>query len=105
MFTRIEEEKITVERMIRLYCYKKEGNHALCHECHELLNYAHTRLSRCKFGEAKPTCRLCEKHCYKLAMKHKMREVMRFSGPRMLLYFPKDAIKHLWREYINCKLK
>ena len=49
--SRIEEEKKVVEQMIRLYCQKKEGNGELCQNCHELLDYAHSRLDRCRYGE------------------------------------------------------
>lgn len=97
--TRIEEEKRTVEQMIRLYCRLYEGNKSLCEECSALLAYAHKRLDRCKFGEQKRTCRQCPMHCYKPDMKERMKAVMRFAGPRMLLYYPVDAIKHLWREW------
>ena len=48
--SRIEEEKKVVEQMIRLYCQKKEGNGELCQNCHELLDYAHSRLDRCRYG-------------------------------------------------------
>lgn len=96
--SRIEEEKHTVEQMIRLYCRLKEGNQTLCAECLALLEYAHKRLDRCKFGDSKSTCRKCPVHCYKPEMKERMKVVMRFSGPRMMWYHPVDAIKHLWRE-------
>lgn len=89
---RIEQEKQTVERMIRLYCRKKEGNKQLCPRCEKLLEYAHARLSRCPFGEKKSTCRQCTIHCYKPEMKERMREVMRYAGPRMLLYHPSGGI-------------
>ena len=96
--SRIEEEKRTVEQMIRLYCRLHEGNATLCADCTALLEYAHSRLDRCKFSNGKSTCRLCPVHCYKPEMRDKMRAVMRFAGPRMLFYHPIDAIKHLWRE-------
>lgn len=96
----IEQEKRTVELMIRLYCKKKEGNKELCIPCQELLDYAMARLSKCPFGEKKSTCRLCSVHCYKPLMRAKMREVMRYSGPRMLLYSPTAAIKHLIKEFL-----
>ena len=99
--TRIAEEKKTVEQMIRLYCRLKEGNRQLCSECRSLLEYAHARLDRCKFGEAKKTCRQCPVHCYKKDMRERMRAVMRFSGPRMMWYHPVDAVKHLWREWMR----
>ena len=95
--TRIEEEKCTVAKMIALYCRKKEGNKELCPNCLELLEYAHTRLEHCKFGNGKSTCQKCPVHCYKSQMRERMRAVMRWSGPRMLLYYPIDAIKHLIR--------
>ena len=86
--------------MIRLYCRRKEGNKELCPQCLELLEYARMRLSRCPFGENKTTCRLCPVHCYKPEMKKRMQEVMRYAGPRMLLYHPTAACRHLWKERI-----
>lgn len=92
-------EKKTIELMIRLYCRRKEGNKELCPSCREILDYALQRLARCPFGEQKPTCRSCSIHCYKPEMKEKIRTVMRYAGPRMLMYHPVDALLHLWREY------
>lgn len=97
--SRIEQEKRTVEQLIRLYCRRKENNKQLCPECHELLEYAHVRLSRCTFGERKPTCKTCRIHCYKPEMKERMRKVMRYAGPRILFYHPIVALRHLWKEY------
>lgn len=101
--SRIEQEKQTVEQMIRLYCHKKEGNKQLCPQCRELLEYAHARLSRCPFRERKSSCRLCTVHCYKPEMKERMREIMRYAGPRMLFYHPIAAFRHLWVEYVSQK--
>ncbi len=92
----IEKEKRIIEQMIRLYCRRKEKNKILCTECKELLLYAQQRLDRCSFGEKKPTCRQCPIHCYKPGMKEKIRLVMRFSGPRMMLYAPIEVLKHLF---------
>lgn len=82
--------------MIRLYCKKREGNTELCANCSELIEYSHKRLGSCKFGEKKPSCKNCTIHCYKPEMREKIRQVMRFAGPRMLLYNPFAAIKHLF---------
>ena len=81
----IAHEKKTVELMIRLYCRKKEKNTILCADCEELLRYA----------QKKSACKECTVHCYKPVMRERMRQVMRFSGPRMLLYAPWQAIRHL----------
>ena len=101
----IQEEKEVVEMMIRLYCKKYEGNIILCQSCRELLEYAHSRLDKCRFGEKKPTCRKCPIHCYRPEMKEKIRMVMRWSGPRMMFYHPLAAIKHVLREITICNKK
>ena len=67
----------------------------LLKEDEELLRYAHARLDHCPFGEKKSACKECTVHCYKPVMRERMRQVMRFSGPRMLLYAPWQAIRHL----------
>ncbi len=91
-----ETEKRTVEVMIRLYCRRKEGNKELCPTCAELLEYAHRRLGRCRFGDAKPTCKACPIHCYSPLMRERMRAVMRWAGPRMLWWHPVAALRHLF---------
>lgn len=95
--TRIEQERETVSKMIGIYCRHKHHtkNGELCLECQELNDYAMLRLSKCKFGEQKPTCLRCPIHCYKPAMKVRIAQVMRYSGPWMLLYHPILTIKHL----------
>lgn len=98
---RIEEEKRVVAKMVEIYCRHKEGNKKLCAECNALLEYACLRLSLCPHGNSKPTCRKCTIHCYSPEMREKMRQVMRYSGPRMLLYSPVEAIKHMIREVKN----
>ena len=93
--TRIEREKKTVKIMIEIYCRKKHKHKdGLCDECTELLEYAHKRLSFCKFGENKSTCGKCPIHCYKKYMKAKIKDVMKFSGPRLIIYNPLELIRH-----------
>lgn len=87
-----------MKQMIALYCRHKEGNTTLCPDCQKLSEYAHARLSHCRFGESKPTCKQCPIHCYNPQMREQMRAVMRYAGPRMLLYHPVSALVHLWRE-------
>jgi len=84
--------------MVRIYCMGKHHQQELCEECQALLDYAWARLEHCKFGEKKPTCQKCPIHCYKPEMRQKMREAMRYSGPRMIWYHPIAAIRHLIRQ-------
>ncbi len=90
-----EDEKEMVSLMIRLYCRKNHKTKALCSECAELDRYARERSDRCPFMENKTFCSNCKVHCYKPEMREKIRKVMRFSGPRMMLYHPVMAIMHL----------
>lgn len=90
-----QQEKETVSFMIRLYCRKKHGCKTLCPECAALDEYARMRSDKCPFMETKTFCANCKVHCYRPEMREKIREVMRFSGPRMLFYHPVMAIRHL----------
>lgn len=92
----IKQEKITVGKMIHIYCRAKHGTrNSLCAECEEINNYAQDRLSRCKFGDDKLVCKKCSVHCYKPEMREKIREIMRYAGPRMIYKYPILAIKHI----------
>ena len=93
--TKREREKETVSLMIRLYCRKKHGGKELCPACAELDAYARLRSDKCPFMETKTFCSNCKVHCYKKDMREKIREVMRFSGPRMIFHHPVMAIRHV----------
>ena len=93
--TKREREKETVSLMIRLYCRKKHGGKELCPACAELDAYARLRSDKCPFMETKTFCSNCKVHCYKKDMREKIREVMRFSGPRMIFHHPIMAVRHV----------
>ncbi len=102
----IEEKRAgewrTVLFMIQLYCKGKHKNRLalknpekLCDECKSLAQYVRERVEKCPFMETKTFCSACRVHCYKAEMRQKIREVMRFSGPRMLFYHPALAVRHV----------
>ena len=92
-------EKRTVAEMIALYCRKHHAAaraaDGLCPQCRELLTYAEQRSDRCPLMENKTFCSNCTVHCYKPAMRERIRTVMRFSGPRLIRYHPVLALRHL----------
>ena len=91
-----EREKKIVSEMIALYCHKKHGTKGrICDDCAALDAYAQMRSDKCPFMETKTFCSNCRVHCYKPEMREKIREVMRFSGPRMLTVHPGMAIRHV----------
>ncbi|WP_456081818.1 nitrous oxide-stimulated promoter family protein [Mediterraneibacter sp.] len=95
-----QKEQYVVEEMIRLYCRKNHAEYEkktgqMCSTCQELSEYAKARSRHCPFMKEKTFCANCKVHCYKPEKREKIRKVMRFSGPRMLLYHPVLAIWHL----------
>ena len=96
MHPRMQREQKTVEHMIGIYCRDHHGSRGeLCEECRELSEYARFRLKNCPFQENKTTCGNCAIHCYKPEMREKIREVMRYSGPRMTWKHPLLAFGHM----------
>jgi hypothetical protein len=96
MHPRMKREQKTVENMISICC--RDHHHTtegLCFECRELAEYARLRLQNCPFQENKTTCGNCPIHCYKPQMREKIRDVMRYSGPRMIRHHPLLAIGHM----------
>ena len=91
-----EKEKQVVALMIRLYCLKHHGvRNMLFSICAEIADYVCERSSKCPFMETKTFCANCRVHCYSPEMRNRIRQVMRFSGPRMILYHPILAVRHL----------
>lgn len=94
-----EREKAMLKCMISVYC---RGNHkeedkckGVCEECQKLQEYAFARTERCPFMETKTFCSACKVHCYSPEMQDRVREVMKYSGPRMLLYHPGMVVRHM----------
>lgn len=83
--------------MVRIYCRKHHNQESLCAECNILLDYAHQRIDRCVFGREKPACKDCPVHCYAPRMKEKVKDVMRYAGPRMIYKHPVMAFMHMMK--------
>ncbi len=90
-----KRELDVIRTMIQIYC---KGNHknktGLCEDCEELLNYAAVRIEKCPFTEEKTFCSHCKVHCYKQDMRAKVKDVMRYAGPRMLFVKPHLVVMH-----------
>lgn len=90
----------TVRCMIEIYCNGHHGTkgRALCADCAELMKYAEMRVEHCPHMEEKTFCSMCKTHCYAPTYREKIRQVMRYSGPRMLWRSPIMTIRHLLLE-------
>jgi hypothetical protein len=82
--------------MTAIYC---RDHHASatppCPDCRTLIDYAAKRLALCTYGEDKPVCAKCQIHCYGRVMRDKVRDVMRYAGPRMIWRHPWLALWHV----------
>jgi hypothetical protein len=95
---KMEREIETVRLMINLYCRGHHGGReSLCTECGGLFDYVKQRLEKCPLKDNKPKCSKCSVHCYKPAMREKIKGVMRYSGPRMIFRHPILTCKHYLR--------
>lgn len=94
-----EKEKELVKTMIDLYY----AHHVNPTEQKELLEYAMLKLDRCPKMATKSFCSQCEIHCYDKKRRELIRQVMRYSGPRMMFKRPLLVLKHLYYQKIGGK--
>ena len=81
-FIRRVRELKTIEMMVRMYCRNHHDGTRLCADC-----------------AAKPNCAKCVVHCYSADMREKIRIVMRWAGPRMLMRHPILGVLHLLADH------
>jgi hypothetical protein len=63
--------------------YLEQCNLPLCEECRRLLTHAVSKRILCPY-DPKPSCKKCKTHCYGPGYREKIREVMRYSGMRLI---------------------
>lgn len=110
----LQRDLKTLVRFIGVYC---DGRHAdrsreparlathnvqelagkplvLCESCRKLLAHALIKRTRCPLAP-KPACKHCPSHCYHPAYRAQIREVMKYSGRRLVLHGRLDYLIHL----------
>jgi hypothetical protein len=95
-------------KFIRLYCGAKHsslvkekvealeitgGEILLCLECTKIAKHALEKRCNCPL-EPKPSCKRCRIHCYSTDYRARIREIMAFSGRRMMLRGRLDYLKY-----------
>lgn len=96
MLGKVAFQKQVISEMIHLYVRRKLHLRQMPPEYVALEAYCLARLDACKFADAKPKCVDCKVHCYEPAMRKRVKEVMRWAGPWMLLYHPVDTFKYMF---------
>ncbi len=92
----IDKEKRIVAQMITLYARYHRHEPGIEQEMENLRVYCMARLEHCRWGEGKPACQHCQVHCYAPEKRERIRQVMRWAGPRMLWHHPGAVLWHLF---------
>jgi hypothetical protein len=67
----------------------------LCPDCQGLLDHAIMKRRKCPL-DPKPSCKNCHVHCYSKDYRTKIREIMAFSGRRMIM---RGRLDYLWHYF------
>ena len=92
---KLEKDMRVLATFIGCYCRGKHGSRKgeFCPDCAELLNYARLKRQKCPL-DPKPSCKHCPIHCYGKSQRAGIREVMAYSGRRLLLRGRLDLLWH-----------
>ena len=71
------------------------GHVSLCPECVALVEHAIQKRRKCPL-DPKPSCKHCHIHCYSKEYRARIREIMGFSGKRMIL---RGRLDYLWHYF------
>ena len=90
-----EKDIKVLATFIGCYCHgmHKSAKGELCPDCAVLLLYARAKREKCPL-DPKPVCKHCHVHCYGKVQRAKIREVMAYSGRRLLLRGRLDLLWH-----------
>lgn len=107
--TKLQQKDIKlIGKFVEVYCVGKHGSiertqfslpaglgeRRLCPECSTFMQYAVTRRLKCPLEAEKPTCKHCRIHCYNKANLEKVKEIMAYSGKKLMLRGRLDYIWH-----------
>jgi len=75
----------------------KSSPKTVCVACAELIEHGMKKRAACPLNP-KPTCKSCHIHCYTAEQRQKVREIMAYSGKRMIL---RGRLDYLWHYFIK----
>jgi len=110
----LHDLKVVVE-FVSLYCQKKHSGRErliaelppelgimvskdvyLCDDCSDLLSYGIRKREKCPI-DPKPACKNCHVHCFSGEYRAKIKEVMAYSGRKMVL---RGRLDYLWHYFL-----
>lgn len=70
------------------------GPRQVCPDCAGFMAYAIAKRMKCPLEAEKPTCKHCRIHCYGKTEREKVREIMAYSGRRLMMRGRLDYVWH-----------
>ncbi len=95
LFCRARHDRKTGVAIPEILSQGKGGT--LCPDCAELLQHGMKKRSLCPL-DPKPACKNCHIHCYTPQYREKIREIMAWSGKRMIL---RGRLDYLWHYFMK----
>ncbi len=75
----------------------KRSPKTICADCAELLEHGMKKRALCPL-DPKPSCKNCHIHCYTPEYRGKIREIMAYSGRKMIM---RGRLDYLWHYFIK----
>ena len=97
--TQSEKDLRTLRAIGCMYCKAHhassvKGPHGLCEECTATVAFTHERTKNCPYGHAH-NCQDCTTKCNRGQQQQRVKAMMRYAAPRMLLRHPLMTMDYL----------
>jgi hypothetical protein len=107
--SKLEKKDIRlIGKFVEVYCAGKHGRmekqpfplpenlgvRRMCAECSQFMAYAVAQRIKCPLEAEKPSCKHCRIHCYAKPQLAKVKEIMEYSGKKLMLRGRLDYIWH-----------
>lgn len=73
------------------------GQRMVCSECATFMEYAVSKRLKCPLEAEKPSCKHCRIHCYGKEQREKVRQIMAYSGRRLMM---RGRLDYVWHYFI-----
>jgi uncharacterized paraquat-inducible protein A len=94
---RHDRKKVGERALPEMLQQGKRSHQTICIDCAELLEHGMKKRATCPL-DPKPICKSCHIHCYTPEQRLKVREIMAYSGRRMIL---RGRLDYLWHYFIK----
>lgn len=110
-FTRQQKKDIRlIAAFVEVYCAGRHGaaertavelpsqpgSRHLCRECALFMEYCVAKRMKCPLELEKPSCKHCRIHCYAPPQRELIREIMAYSGRKLIM---RGRVDYLWHYF------